>query len=67
MDDNEVLPTLLNPLQQKIQQGSAAEAYDTRTCHQILKNKGITPTILHRSNAGYWETGYPKNEAVKAL
>ncbi|PCS22644.1 Mobile element protein [Candidatus Enterovibrio escicola] len=67
MDDNEVLPTLLNPLRRKIQQISADGAYDTRACHHVPKNKGITSSIPPQSNAGYWEEGHPRNEAVKAL
>ncbi|KHA55302.1 hypothetical protein NM74_17585 [Aeromonas hydrophila] len=34
--DNEVLPTLLNPLRRKIKQVSADGAYDTRVCHALL-------------------------------
>ncbi len=31
------------------------------------KNKGITSSILPRSNAGTGSEGYPRNEAVKVL
>ena len=65
--DNEVLPTLLNPLRRKITQVSADGAYDTKACHQVLRKKGIKPTIPPRSNAGFWEDGHPRNEAVSAL
>ncbi|MPS31892.1 MULTISPECIES: IS5 family transposase [unclassified Salinivibrio] len=65
--DNEALPTLLNPLRRKIAQVSADGAYDTKACHQVLKKKGIKPTIPPRSNAGYWEDGHPRNAAVSAL
>ncbi|MCE9688266.1 IS5 family transposase, partial [Shewanella sp. AS16] len=65
--DNEVLPTLLNPLRRKIKQVSADGAYDTKGCHKLLKRKGSKPTIPPRKNAGYWEDGHPRNEAVKAL
>ncbi len=34
--DNEVLPTLLNPLRRKITQVSADGAYDTKGCYQLL-------------------------------
>ncbi|PCS23486.1 Mobile element protein [Candidatus Enterovibrio escicola] len=37
--DNEVLPTLLNPLRRKIQQVSTDRDYDTKACHHVLKNK----------------------------
>ncbi|PCS23576.1 Mobile element protein [Candidatus Enterovibrio escicola] len=64
---SEVLPILLNSLRRKIQQVSADRSYDTRACHHVLKNKEITPCIPPRSNAGYWEKGHSRNEAVKAL
>lgn len=65
--DNEVLPTLLNPLRRKIEQVSGDGAYDTRECHALLKNKGIKATIPPRKNAALWEEGHPRNEAVEAL
>ena len=65
--DNEALPTLLNPLRRKITQVSADGTYDTKGCHQVLRQKGIKPTIPPRSNAGLWEDGHPRNEAVQAL
>ncbi|PCS24268.1 Mobile element protein [Candidatus Enterovibrio escicola] len=43
--DNEVLPILRNPFRRKIQQVSADGTYDTRACHYVLKNQGITPSI----------------------
>jgi hypothetical protein len=46
---------------------SADGAYDTKDCHKLLKRKGSKPTIPPRKNAGYWEDGHPRNEAVKAL
>ena len=65
--DNEVLPTLLNPLRRRIKQVSADGAYDTKECHKLLRRKGAKPTIPPRSNAGLWEYGHPRNEAVEAL
>ncbi|QGS48980.1 IS5-like element ISSpu14 family transposase [Shewanella putrefaciens] len=65
--DNEVLPTMLNPLRRKVNQVSADGAYDTKECHKLLRHKGAKPTIPPRSNAGYWEDGHPRNEAVEAL
>ncbi|MFC3024163.1 IS5 family transposase [Vibrio zhugei] len=65
--DNEALPTLLNPLRRRIEQVYADGAYDTKECHRVLQRKGATPTIVPRSNAGYWEDGHPRNDAVKAL
>jgi len=65
--DNEVLPTLLNPLRRKITQVSADGAYDTRACHALLQKKGAKASIPPRKNAGLWEEGHPRNEAVTAL
>ncbi|MEZ8578161.1 IS5 family transposase [Vibrio splendidus] len=65
--DSEVLPTLLNPLRRKIDAVSADGAYDTKSCHNTLKNKGCTPLIPPRKNVAFWEDGYPRNEAVEAL
>ena len=65
--DNEVLPTLLNPLRRKIHTVSADGAYDTKSCHETLKNKGCTLLIPPRKNAALWEDGHPRNESVKAL
>lgn len=65
--DNEVLPSLLNPLRRKIEQVSADGAYDTKACHARLKKKGAKATIPPRKNAALWEEGHPRNEAVTAL
>lgn len=65
--DSEVLPTLLNPLRRKIHAVPGDGAYDTKECHKVLQRKGITPLIPPRKSAGYWDTGHPRNEAVKAL
>ena len=65
--DNEVFPTMLNPLRRKLNQVSADGAYDTKEYHKLLHRKGEKPTIPARSNAGYWEGGHPRNEAVEAL
>lgn len=65
--DNEVLPALLAPLRRKLRQVSADGAYDTKACHKLLRRKQAKPTIPPRPNAGYWEPGHPRNEAVDAL
>ncbi len=65
--DNEISLTLLNSLSRKIQRVSADGVHDTRAGHHVLENRGITPSRLPRSNAGYLEAGHPRNEAVKAL
>ncbi|OWU16012.1 transposase, partial [Vibrio parahaemolyticus] len=65
--DSEALPTLLNPLRRKVHCVSADGAYDTKSCHEVLQNKGCKPLIPPRKNAGYWEEGHPRNEVVDAL
>ncbi|MBR9856650.1 MAG: IS5 family transposase [Gammaproteobacteria bacterium] len=65
--DNEVLPTLLNPLRRRLHQVSGDGAYDTKECHQLLLRKGSKATIPPRKNVGYWDEGHPRNEAVAAL
>ena len=67
VSDSEVLPTLLNRLRRKVKQVSADGAYDTKNCHKLLRRRGCKPTIPPRKNAGYWEDGHPRNEAVSAL
>ncbi len=64
--DNQVLPVLLNPLRRRIGQLSADGAYDTRACHQLLQKKKAKATIPPRKNAGFWQEGHPRNEAVEA-
>lgn len=66
--DNEVLPTLLNPLRRKIEQVSADGAYDTKACYALLQKKGAKATIPPpRKNAAFWKKGHPRNEVVAAL
>lgn len=65
--DNEVLPSLLNSLCRKVKQVSADGAYDTKACYEVIDGKGAKATIPPRKNAGYWEDGHPRNEAVDAL
>lgn len=67
VSDSEVLLTLLNPLRRKVIVVSADGAYDTKNCHETLKNKGCTPLIPPRKNAALWEDGHPRNEVVTAL
>lgn len=64
--DNEVLPTLLNPLRRKIKQVSADGAYDTKACHALLKKKGRKPPY-RREKCGTVGGRPSRNEAVTAL
>ena len=53
--DNEVLPTLLNPLRRKIEQVSADGAYDTRVLLCPTTKKGVKATIPPRKECGILE------------
>ena len=65
--DSEVLPTLLNPLRRGIPEVSGDCAYDTKECHKVLNKRKSKSLIPLRKNAGLWETGHPRSEAVIAL
>jgi hypothetical protein len=67
VDDCEELPSLLNPLRRWISEVSGDGAYDMKACHKTPKEKKIKPLIPPQNNAGLWETGYPRHEAVIAL
>ncbi len=65
--DAEVLPTLLNPLRRKLGHVYADGAYDSKASHQLISHKGATACIPPRKNAGLWEKGHPRNEAVLVM
>ena len=65
--DSEVLPASLNPLRRWISEASGDGAYDTKECNKVLTKKKIKLLIPSRKNAGLWETGHPRYEAVIAL
>ncbi len=65
--DAEVLPTMLNPLWRKLGRVYADGAYDSKACHQLISHKGATACIPPRKNAGLWEKGHPRNEAVLVM
>ena len=46
--DNEVLPTLLNPVRRKVAQLSGDGARDTHEFHRVLLRKGCKATIPPR-------------------
>jgi hypothetical protein len=54
--DSEVLPDLLNQLdeQETIETVSADGAYDTRHCHQAIRDKGAEALIPPREGAAEW-------------
>ncbi len=65
--DAEVLPTLLNPLRRKLGRVYADCAYGSKASHQLISRKGATACIPPRKNAGLWEKGHPRNEAVLVM
>ncbi len=65
--DAEVLPTLLNPLRRKLGHVYADGAYDSKASHQLISHKGAAASIPPRKNAGLWEKGHPRNEAVLVM
>jgi hypothetical protein len=65
--DAKVLPTLLKPLRRKLGQIYGDGAYDTRQCHGLIQHKKATACIPPRNNAGLWEDGHPRNEAVTLM
>lgn len=65
--DAEVLPTLLNPLRRKLGRVYADGAYDSKASHQLISRKAATASIPSRKNAGLWEKGHPRNEAVLVM
>lgn len=65
--DAEVLPTLLNPLRRQLGTVYADGAYDAKACHELITRKGATACIPPRKNAGLWEEGHPRNDAVLVM
>ncbi|MBD6615026.1 IS5 family transposase [Komarekiella sp. 'clone 1'] len=49
--DCEVLPDLLEQIDQQIEQVSGDGGYDTKNCYDIITGRGAKPTIPPRSNA----------------
>ncbi|WP_341501922.1 IS5 family transposase [Gallaecimonas sp. GXIMD4217] len=65
--DGQVLAPMLRPLRRQIGSVYADGAYDSRQCYEEIAHKSARPLIPPRSNAGYWQAGHPRNEAVAAL
>ena len=65
--DAKVLPTLLNPLRRQLGTVYADGAYDAKACHELITRKGATACIPPRKNAGLWEEGHPRNDAVLVM
>ncbi len=67
LHDAEVFPTLLNPLRRKLGTVYVDGAYDTKDCYELIRRKGATACIPPRKNAGLWEEGHPRNDAVLVM
>ena len=65
--DAEVLPTLLNPLQRKLGRVYADGAYDSKASHPANLAQRGDSLYPARKNAGLWEKGHPRNEAVLVM
>ncbi len=65
--DVEVSPTLLNPQRRKLGNIYADGAYDSKASHQQKALKEGTACIPPRKNAGLWEKGLTRNEAVLVM
>lgn len=65
--DAEVLPILINPFRRKLGHVYADGAYDGKTSHQLISRKGATACIPPCKNAGSWEEGHLRNEAVLVI
>ncbi len=65
--DNAVLGPMLRPLRRQIGTVYGDGAYDSRQCYAEIAKKGAAARIPPRKNAGQWEEGHPRNEAVEAL
>lgn len=60
--DNEVLPTLLNPLRRQLHQVIRQWRLRYPGMPLALAQKGSKATIPPRKNAGYWGEGHPRKE-----
>ncbi|STD31753.1 Transposase DDE domain [Edwardsiella tarda] len=65
--DNAVLGLMLRPLRRQIGIVYGDGAYDSRQCYEDIAKKGAAARIPLRKNAGQWEEGHPRDEAVEAF
>jgi hypothetical protein len=58
--DCEVISMLLEQIEGEIEQVSADGAYDTRTCHDVIRDRGAKAVIPPRKGAKIWVHGNTK-------
>jgi IS5 family transposase len=62
--DNEVLPDLLNQVEEKIEQVSGDGAYDKRNCYETIRGRQARAAIPPQRNAKIWQHGNTKDEPL---
>ena len=58
--DSEILPELVEQIEDEIEQVSADGAYDTSNCYDTLTERGAKPVIPPRKTAVIWQHGNAK-------
>ena len=73
VDDAEVVPDLLEQVEEPVGKFGGDGAYDKAKVYDELEGGNIKPIIPPREDAAYWEDGdgnllaHPRNEALKAI
>ena len=62
--DGQILPDLLEQVDEALSQVSADGAYDKRNCYDALRTRGATATIPPQRNAKIWQHGNSKAEQL---
>jgi IS5 family transposase len=62
--DNEVLPDLLDQVEEKIEQVSGDGAYDKRNCYETIRGRQARAAIPPQRNAKIWQHGNTKGEPL---
>ena len=62
--DGQILPDLLEQVEEELSQVSADGAYDKRNCYDSLRARGATATIPPQRNARIWQHGNSKAERL---
>jgi hypothetical protein len=71
--DCEILPDLLEPIEDDIERVSGDGAYDTSECYDTIRDRGAKPTIPPRKNAVIRQHGnciapsHPRDEALRYI
>jgi hypothetical protein len=71
--DSEILPELVEQIEDEIEQVSADGAYDTSDCYDTLTQRGAKPVIPPRKNAVIWQHGnrkappHPRDENLRSI